>query len=75
VPRKARTIPFGYKVHHENKDYLVPVPVELEALKKAKQFIDEKYTWRSVREWIIKATGRNISLAGLSKILKKRKSI
>lgn len=71
--RIAKTIPFGYKQHPDNPKYLVPVPIELEALKKAKEFIDNHYTWRSVHEWIQKATGRKISIAGLHKIIRRRK--
>lgn len=70
--RVARIVPFGYKAHPDNKEYLVPVPLELEALKKARDFIKENYTWRSVREWVQKATGRKISLMGLYKIIKDR---
>lgn len=71
--RRARVIPFGYKVHPDNDKYLVPIPIELEGLKKAKEYHDQGYPYRSIREWLIKATGRNISLVGLFKILRKMK--
>ena len=38
IKRKARTIPFGYKLA-EDTDYLVPIESELEALEQAKNYL------------------------------------
>ena len=36
IKRKARTIPFGYKLS-EDTDYIEPIESELQALEKAKE--------------------------------------
>ena len=76
IPRISRTIPFGYKLHEEDKDLLVPVIEELEALELAKEYLKE-YSYRDVSRWLSVRTGREISHIGLRKrirIEKKRKS-
>ena len=76
IPRISRTIPFGYKLHEEDKDLLVPVIEELEALELAKEYLKE-YSYRDVSRWLSDRTGREISHIGLRKrirIEKKRKS-
>jgi len=37
IKRKARTIPFGYKLA-EDTDYIEPIQSELDALEEAKKF-------------------------------------
>ena len=76
IPRISRTIPFGYKLHEEDKDLLVPIIEELEALELAKEYLKE-YSYRDVSRWLSDRTGREISHIGLRKrirIEKKRKS-
>ena len=76
IPRISRTIPFGYKLHEEDKDLLVPIIEELEALELAKEYLRE-YSYREVAGWLSGRTGREISHIGLRKrirIEKKRKS-
>ena len=76
IPRISRTIPFGYKLHEEDKDLLVPVIEELEALELAKEYLKE-YSYRDVSRWLSDRTGREISHIGLRKrirIEKKRMS-
>ena len=76
IPRISRTIPFGYKVHEEDQDLLVPIIEELEALELAKEYLKE-YSYRDVSRWLSDRTGREISHIGLRKrirIEKKRKS-
>ena len=76
IPRISRTIPFGYKLHEEDKDLLVPVIEELEALELAKEYLKE-YSYRDVSRWLSDRTGREISHIGLRKrirIEKQRKS-
>lgn len=79
IPRIARSIPFGYKVDPEDEDILLPVPVELEALAKAKNHL-QSFSLREVANWLTKVTGRQISHEGLRKRLaneskRKRKAI
>ena len=76
IPRISRTIPFGYKLHEEDEDLLVPIIEELEALELAKEYLKE-YSYRDVSRWLSDRTGREISHIGLRKrirIEKKRKS-
>ena len=76
IPRISRTIPFGYTVHNEDEDILVPIIEELEALELAKDYLKE-YSYREVAGWLSGRTGREISHIGLRKRVqteKKRKS-
>ena len=76
IPRISRTIPFGYEVYEEDKDVLIPIVEELEALELAKDYLTE-YSYRDVARWLSDRTGRQISHIGLRKRVqteKKRKS-
>jgi hypothetical protein len=66
IPRIARTIPFGYKKILKITDMLLPVPRELRALEKAKEYL-KQYSYREVANWLTKQTGRSISHMGLKK--------
>lgn len=66
IPRIARTIPFGYAEDPEDADMLLPVPRELRALEKAKEYL-KQYSYREVANWLTKQTGRSISHMGLKK--------
>lgn len=66
IPRIARTIPFGYMQDPEDEDRLLPVPLELEALEKAKEHL-KQYSFRDVANWLTKVTNRKISHVGLKK--------
>ena len=68
IPRIARTIPFGYILDTEDKELLLPVPLELEALEQARQYI-KQYSYREVANWLSTRTGRYISHVGLRKRL------
>lgn len=72
IPRISRTIPFGYKVHEEDEDVLVPIVNELEALEVAKQYLTE-YSYRDVARWLSDRTERQISHIGLRKRVQKEK--
>ena len=72
IPRISRTIPFGYKVHKEDEDILVPIVEELEALELAKEYLKE-YSYREVAGWLSDRTGREISHIGLRKRIQKEK--
>lgn len=73
IPRLARTIPFGYKIDEEDDGWLKPIPLELEALEKAKKHINQ-YSARQVAAWLMTVTGREISHVGLSKRIKNEQS-
>jgi len=64
VPQLSRTVPFGYKKDEENKGWLLPIPLELDALEEAKKYL-KQYSYRQVAAWITTATGRQLSHAGL----------
>jgi hypothetical protein len=66
IPRIARTIPFGYKEDPNDNDMLLPVPRELRALEKAKDYL-KQYSYREVANWLTKQTDRSISHMGLKK--------
>lgn len=70
IPRLSKSfIPFGYKVSEHDDLLLEPIPVELEALEKAKEYLN-RYSSRHVAAWLTKVTGRSISHAGLLKRIK-----
>jgi hypothetical protein len=66
IPRIARTIPFGYEEDPDDTDMLKPIPRELRALEKAKEYL-QQYSYREVSIWLSKQTGRSISHMGLKK--------
>lgn len=66
IPRLARTIPFGYVQDENDPDLLLPIPLELEALEKARQHL-RQYSYREVAHWLEEVTGRKISHVGLKK--------
>ena len=70
LKRKARTIPFGYKLS-DNPNYIEPVQEELDALKEAKEYLNN-CSYREVAGWVGRKTNRPISHTGLKKIIEKR---
>lgn len=72
IPKIGRTIPFGYKEGVE-EGWLDPIPIELEALEKAKKHL-KQYSSRDVSAWLSKLTGRTISHVGLLKRIKDEQS-
>lgn len=73
IPRLSRTIPFGYVVDESDDGWLQPVPLELEALEKAKKYL-KQYSSRQVAAWLTTVTGREISHVGLLKRMKSEQS-
>ena len=73
IPRIARTIPFGYQEDPEDNDVLQPIPRELRALEKAKEYL-QQYSYREVSNWLTKQTGRSISHMGLKKRIENEQS-
>ena len=69
IPKISRLVPFGYTLDPEDKDYLIPVAEELEALEVAKKHL-RQYSYRQVANWLSKNSGRDISHVGLMKRLK-----
>ena len=65
IKRKARTIPFGYKID-ETGDYLIPIESELEALQEAKNYL-KTCSYREVAQWLHRKTGRYLSHVGLKR--------
>jgi hypothetical protein len=65
IKRKARTIPFGYKLA-EDTDYIEPIQSELDALEEAKKFL-KTCSYREVAIWLSAKTKRYISYVGLRK--------
>ena len=70
IKRKARTIPFGYKLS-EDTDYIEPVQEELDALEEAKEYLNN-CSYREVARWVTQKTGRTITHTGLKKIIDNR---
>ena len=64
--RKTSTIPFGYKLDDSNTKILHPIPEELEAYRKAKDYL-QSCSYREVATWLSATTGRTISAQGLRK--------
>jgi hypothetical protein len=69
IKRKARTIPFGYKLAEDTK-YIEPIELELQALEEAKNFL-KTCSYREVAIWLTKKAGRYISYVGLRKRVKR----
>jgi hypothetical protein len=73
IPRLSRFVPFGYKVDEDNEGWFLPIPLELDALEKAKVYL-KQYSSRQVAAWLTKVTGREISHVGLLKRIKNEQS-
>ena len=65
IKRKARTIPFGYKLS-ENTDFIEPIESELQALQEAKNYL-KTCSYREVAQWLHRKTGRYLSHVGLKR--------
>ena len=65
IKRKARTIPFGYKLS-EDTDFIEPVDSELQALQEAKNYL-KTCSYREVAQWLHRKTGRYLSHVGLKR--------
>lgn len=67
--KNSKKAPFGYKINEEDNLMLDPIPEELKALEKAKQYI-KQYSSRNVAAWLTTITGRSITHTGLLKRIK-----
>ena len=70
IKRKARVIPFGYKLANDT-DYIEPVQEELDALEEAKEYLNN-CSYREVARWLSQKTNRSITHTALRKIIDKR---
>jgi len=68
IPKIGAAPPFGYVDDPDDPLLLIPVPAELEALEKAREYI-KQYSYRQVAAWLTTTTGREISHTGLVKRL------
>ena len=57
--------PFGYFKDEEGKKQ--PIQEQLDALEQAKFYIFQGCTMQAARDWLVKKTGRTISVPGLLK--------
>lgn len=73
IPRIARIVPFGYELDPEDPNMLLPIPKELRALEKAKEYL-KQYSYREVANWLTTQTGRSISHVGLMKRVQSEQS-
>lgn len=75
IPRMYyhRFTPYGYVVDEQDPKWLIPVPLELDALEEAKKHV-KKYGYRAVAAWLTTRTDRSITADGLSKRIKYERS-
>lgn len=68
IPRISRIVPWGYREDPEDRNVLLPIPFELNALERAKKyFYSGEYSLRDIADWLSSETGRSISHVGLQK--------
>lgn len=61
--------PFGYK-YNEETNQREPISEQLEALEKAKYYLNRGCSMQSTRNWLVQKTGRIISVPGLLKAIR-----
>lgn len=71
LKKRARKPPFGYKIWDKDPLWLEPIPLELEALKRAKDHILNRCGYHAVAHWLTEVTGRKIAHSGLHKVLQR----
>lgn len=60
--------PFGYKLNLATNEK-EEIPEQLKALEQAAMYIRSGCSMQSVRDWLVKKTGRSISVPGLLKAI------
>ena len=70
--RKARVIPWGYKVSTHDPDWLEPIITEVQAFDRGLQYL-KTCSYEQVAKWLSVKTGRYISQPGLLYMVKKIK--
>ena len=63
----SRHAPYGYKIDEQGNKLVIPE--QLEALKQAEYYIMQGCTMQSARDWLVKKTGRTISVPGMLKAI------
>lgn len=71
-PRKGIRAPFGYRANKNDPAYWEPVPLELEALELAKEYL-KTCSYREVARWLSEVTGRPISNPGLFQLVNRER--
>jgi hypothetical protein len=71
LKNRARVVPYGYKRNEDYPGWLEPIPLEIEALKRARDYIKGRCKYEDVADWLFKATGRKISIMGLHKAVRR----
>lgn len=72
IPRGFITrVPFGYEANSEDHELLTPIPFELDALEKAKDYLLKDYSTRVVATWLSAYTGRNLTHTAMITRIKK----
>ncbi len=70
--RIAKTIPWGYRRSKHDKDWLVPIPTEVQLFQQAMQYL-KTCSLEETAKWLSIKSGRYISHVGLQKKLKRIK--
>ena len=60
--------PFGYYKNEQGQKQ--PIQDQLDALERVKFYLKQGCTMQAVRDWLVKKTGRNISVPGMLKSIK-----
>lgn len=71
VKKRARVIPFGYKISEQYKGWLEPVPLEIAALARAKDYVKSGCNYTEVAAWVSKVSSRVLSTMGLHKAIRR----
>lgn len=71
VEARAKTVPFGYKLAIGMTGWWEPIPLELVALQRAKDYVKKGYKYEEVTDWLVRATGRKISKNGFYKTIRR----
>lgn len=64
----------GYKVAFGYNEDNEPIPEQIRALAQAAMYIQQGCSMQSARNWLVKKTGREITVPGLLKAIKYDKS-
>jgi len=65
IPKLSPKVAFGYVEDPEDPSLLLPVVFELEALERAKHYLEQGHSLRKVSGWLSEKTGRKITHEGL----------
>ncbi len=63
--------PWGFKKDPDDPERYIPIPFELDALEKAKEYLEGNHSTRQVAEWLSAYAGRSISHTAMINRIKK----